>query len=241
MTPEKVKRNRRTNASIDNDIMIATQNVIEKVGFSNTTLSAIIQEANLEPNTFYRRFDDLDSLFDVFVEKYDYWLKDVVDIQADNSDYAEFYRHSVVGLAEQLYANKSMQKILIWELEEDNKTTRRTAALREDQSKRLLKNLQNYFANTDLDFGTFSAILIGGIYYNILHKDRSTFCGVDFSSRKGKEQLTQTVDTIIRYFFSLGRPDPKILEIAKKMQEEQIDNNTISKVTGLAIEQIEVL
>jgi len=235
------KRNRRTNASIDNDILTATKNVIEKVGFANTTLSAIIQEANLEPNTFYRRFDDLDSLFDFFVQKYDYWLGDVTDMQSDRSDHIEYYRKSVVELAKQLYSNKSMQKILIWELSEDNKITRRAARLREEQSRKLLINLQKYFKDTGVDFCAFSALLIGGIYYNILHKDRSTFCGADFSTQEGKKQLISSIDNIINYFFSLASPHNKALEIAKNLKKEQVDNSTIAKATGLPIDLVSSL
>jgi AcrR family transcriptional regulator len=241
MEQNKIRRNRRTNASIDNDIMDAAKKVIEKVGFSNATLNAIIQEASIEPNTFYRRFEDLDSLFDLFVQKYDYFLGNMVDIQFDKENYTDFYRNYIIELAKQLYVNKSLQKIMVWELSDDNKITRRTARLREEQSKKILKRLQDYFADTGFDISIFAALLIGGIYYLILHKDRSTFCGIDFSTQEGKKRLIKAVENIIQNFFNLVHLDNKVLEIATNMKKEKISNDLISKVTGMPIEIIDSL
>ncbi len=78
-----------------------------------------------------------------------------------------------------------MQKLLIWEVSDSNYITERTAENRERHSQ----NLVEYFEKTDSDpninIRVVSALLISGIYYLALHKNISTFCGIDFRSKEG--------------------------------------------------------
>lgn len=238
-SPEKTRRPRRTNLALDRDIMDAAKTVIEKNGFANTTLTSIMQEAGIEPNVFYKRFDNLDKLFDYFVQHYDYWFSNIVDVKNVPKDPKGFYSTLLVELARQLYRNKSMQKILIWELSEDNPTTRRTARLRENNSGELVDTLNNYFEGSKMDMAVFTSLMIGGIYYLILHKDRSTFCGIDFSTRAGRTKLLETIESISNCIFNYNMTtNMEIVEVAKRMKAEGLDNEMIVRCTGLSQEEI---
>lgn len=237
----KARRPRRTNLALDRDIMNAAKVIIEKNGFANTTLTSIMQEAGIEPNVFYKRFDNLDKLFDHFVQHYDYWFSNIVDAKTVPTDPKGFYTKLLLELARQLYRNKSMQKILIWELSEDNPTTRRTARLRESNSVELVNQLNEHFKGTAMDMSVFTALMIGGIYYMTLHKDRSTFCGIDFSTRAGKAKLLETIQNIsncVFQFNSTVKKENNALEIAKRMKAEGIDNETILRCTRINLQDI---
>ena len=82
-----------------------------------------------------------------------------------------------------------MQQLLIWELSDDNPTTRRTAQLRESINEPLIRLLEHKFKDSSLDINVISAIIISGIYYLILHRKRSHFCDVDYNSRAGKDRF----------------------------------------------------
>jgi hypothetical protein len=101
-----------------------------------------------------------------------------------------------------LYKNRVMQQLLIWELSEDNEVTRRTATLREKINESLIGLLETRFANSGWDMNVVVSMLIGGVYYLILHRTRSTFCNVDFGTKKGKDRLLETVDQMIRLIFA---------------------------------------
>lgn len=238
-SPGKTRRPRRTNLALDRDIMNAAKTVIEANGFANTTLTAIMQEAGIEPNVFYKRFDNLDKLFDHFVQHYDYWFSNIVDINTAPNDHKTIYSSLLVQLARQLYRNKSMQKILIWELSEDNATTRRTARLRESNSKDMLEILNEHFENSEIDMAVVTALMIGGIYYLTLHKDRSTFCGIDFSTRAGKAKLLETIEKASDCIFKFNEQAAlKTKSIARHMKEEGLDYEMIARCTGLKTEDV---
>lgn len=48
----------------------------------------------------------------------------------------------------------------------------------------------------------FSALIIGGIYYQFLHRDRSSFCGLDFNDPKDIEIMRNTVSQLVKLVFS---------------------------------------
>lgn len=76
MSEEKVekKRFRRTKIAIERDVLQAVGSLIEELGFSNVTLTGVARRAKIEPAVFYRRYNNLEELFDKYTQKYDYWL-----------------------------------------------------------------------------------------------------------------------------------------------------------------------
>lgn len=242
MEPKKPQNNRRTNASIDEAIMAATKEVIEEVGFAKATLKEICTKAKIEPNTFYRRFDNIDALFEHFAKRYDYWLSDIIDLQNEIEDYRASYEYIHTKLAEHLYNNKSMQQLLLWQLSEENNITRRIGQEREELSKKIMDRTSLLFKDTDVDFKAVTALLVGGIYYLILHKDRTSFCDIDFSKPAGKKKLLDVVRTIANLVFSVTiQNKEKEIEIARNLKQENIGNEIIAKATGLTIQTVEIL
>lgn len=200
---DKEKRFRRTNNSIDNDIISATKEVIEEVGFTRATLSAIISKANVEPHTFYRRFENLEFLLDHFTRKYDFWSKNIILDDKGQESQESFYRSRIEKIIHLLYEDKTMQQILTWEISDDNETTRRIGKLREESAEETMAQLSLLFSQTGINIRIFTAILIGGIYHLILRRERSTFCGIDFSTSEGKQELLTTADNLIKHLFDL--------------------------------------
>ena len=46
------------------------------------------------------------------------------------------------------------------------------------------------------------AVLTGGLYYVLLRGNRSTFCGLDFSTKSGRKLLAETIFKIVRQFIN---------------------------------------
>lgn len=51
-----------------------------------------------------------------------------------------------------------------------------------------------------LDPRALLAILVGGLYYLILRGNQSTFCGIDWDSKKGRELLINSLTDIVEKF-----------------------------------------
>lgn len=238
------RKPRRTKYTLEKDFMDAVKSVIEKDGFSKTTLASIVDRADIMPNVFYNRYNSLDELFDEYVKRYDYWLADVTvnyDLK-QIADYRETFAEVLKGLADSLYTNKSMQQLLIWELAEENDITSRSAKLREANGSELIDILHNAYSaiNKEVDIRVVTALLIGGIYYLILHRNRSTFCKIDFSKKEGKELLKNTIHSLTRLIFDSSAADETV-RIARNMKREAMAASLISKMTGLTESDIESL
>jgi AcrR family transcriptional regulator len=106
MSEEKVekKRFRRTKIAIERDVLQAVGSLIEELGFSNVTLTGVARRAKIEPAVFYRRYNNLEELFDKYTQKYDYWLAGVGRPAAlqDGSKIAEIYNETAKKMVESL-------------------------------------------------------------------------------------------------------------------------------------------
>lgn len=242
---KKERSPRRTKNTLERDLMNAIKMVIEEEGFSNTTLAAITEKAGIVPNVFYNRFKSLDDLFDEYIKKYDYWLVDVadsIDPQQIN-DYHVAFENILVALTRSLYTNKSMQQILLWELSEENEITSRSANLREANTSEIVESFEDFYktVDTDIDIRVVSALFIAGIYYLILHKERSTFCGIDFNRKEGKELLIRNIGELSKLIFHKKNTNNETLRIARNMKKKGFDAESIMEITGLNQRQVQQL
>ncbi len=229
MTEElkKSRRPRRTKKSVEKDVLDAVTSLIEDVGFNHVTLKEIAIRAQIEASVFYRRYSNLEDLFDEYTRNYDYWLGGIAaGMPKDLSDEAAF-KWIMQNLAQALYQNKVMQKLLIWELCDDNPVTRRTALQRETLNQSLIQLMEQRFAGSGLDMNVLTALMISGIYYLILHQHISKFCNVDFSSKQGKARLIKSIDQLVSLFFSEQKHQQEKREIAQRLLEAGVSQEVI--------------
>lgn len=202
----ETRRPRRTKADIEKCINDAAVELITKKGFAEVQLTEITRKADIEPMVFYNRYHNMDEFYDEFVKKYDYWLTEVIKQQgADTSNPTEENCAGIMdGLISELISDKIMLEILRWEIASGNSVTERTAMFREMLNMQLVFKYKKLFrdGNSTIDIAAFSAIIIGGIYYLFLHRDRSSFCGLDFNDAKDIETMRTTVSQLVNLVFS---------------------------------------
>lgn len=226
---KKPRRQRRTREAVEKDVLNAVSTLIEEVGFANVTLTGVAQRAQIEASVFYRRYDNLDELFDVYVRKFDYWLSGLAELMPSNLSDEDTFKWIIRNLTHALYKNKGMQQLLIWELSEDNYVTRRTATMREKVNETLIKLMESKFADSGIDINTITAHMISGVYYLILHRNMSKFCDVDFSTRKGRYRLDAALDMMISVFFSAKKYQEQMNLMVEKLKAEGVSDEVIAK------------
>jgi len=226
---EKTRRPRRSQVDVEKAVLNAASSLIEELGFAKVTLTGISRRAEIESTVFYRRYNNLDDLFDQYVRKFDYWLSSLAEIMPSDLSDEDSFKWIFKNLANTLYKNKGMQQLLIWELSDDNPTTRRTAGLREIVNEPFLRMLENCFKDSKIDINVITALLISGIYYLILHQNISTFCEVDFSSKKGKQRLEAGIDQYATILFAHLNRQKEKEEIANRLREEGVSEEVISR------------
>lgn len=223
----KQRRNRRSKLAIERDVIQAVNSLVEELGFSNVTLTGVAERAKIEPAVFYRRYANLDDLFDQYTHKYDYWMGNIAESLPKNSTDEEMFRYIMQSLAQALYKNKGMQKLLIWELSDDNPVTRRTSQLREIINEPLIRLLEYKFKDSGLDINVITSVMISGIYYLILHSKRSLFCDVDYSTKNGKERLQKGIEQLCAIVFAQVQQQNELMQIQNRLLAEGVSEEII--------------
>jgi AcrR family transcriptional regulator len=237
------KRIRRSKQDIESIILEAASDLIIESGFNNVTISSIVQKAKIEPAVFYKRYSDVNDLFDKLVREFDYWLNDAFNFDPLNNKPQTNCENLLIGLIDSINSNPTMQKLLIWELSEDNYITRRTSDNRERHSQPLVDYFVNNYSDPELDIKVVSAIIISGIYYLALHKNRSTFCGIDFESKEGISLLKKNVHFLVNRIYSTKYNDinNRNIEIACRLLADNVDARIVKNATGVSDAMIDRL
>ena len=228
MSTENPKRYRRTKADITEDIRKAAIDQVLKRGFSASLVTGIIKKAKIEPPVFYHRYKDLDEFYSEFVKEYDYWFSDIADKAIKSSDDPKHqFANLMMGLQEALKEKSVMQELLRWEIAEGTDTTKRTAALREMFTLPLAEKYNALFKDTCVDFVALASLMIGGLYYLNLHKERSSFCAIDMTKDEGIERINKAIKTFNEIMFSYLEQRDSKQDIAERMRAKGIDEQTI--------------
>lgn len=197
----KARRPRRSKADIEDAIHKAAVSQIKKKGFSLALVTDIVKRAKIEPVVFYNRYKNLDEFYDTFVKDYDYWLSDLVRDSIENIDSEEAYSNVIEKILNNLLSDDIMTELLRWEVAEGNNITERTARLRTMHAVDIFRNFEEKHADIGIDVTAVSALLVAGIYYMLLHKDRSSMIGIDINQAAGKRRIINAIREISRLIF----------------------------------------
>ncbi len=197
----KARRPRRSKADIEDAIHKAAVSQIKKKGFSLALVTDIVKRAKIEPVVFYNRYKNLDEFYDTFVKDYDYWLSDLVRDSIENIDSEEAYSNVIEKILNNLLSDEIMTELLRWEVAEGNNITERTARLRTMHAVDIFRNYEEKHAGIGIDVTAVSALLVAGIYYMLLHKDRSSMIGIDINQAAGKRRIVNAIREISRLIF----------------------------------------
>lgn len=195
-------RIRRTKATTIEDIRKAAVESVLKRGFSGSLVSEIIKKAKIEPVVFYNRYQNLEEFFSEFVKGYDYWFSDVAKEANKQETPHDQFIALIEGLQECMIEKSVMQELIRWEIAEGNDITKRTASIREMFTLPLAEKYDNLFKNSGIDFVAIATIIVSGLYYLYLHKDRSTFCNIDMNTEEGRNRVNQAIKFLSELLFS---------------------------------------
>lgn len=233
MDNPKTRRPRRTNKDLRNDILNAASEVIKKEGFAKSSLMRIVNLAKVESTVFHRHFGDWEEFMDIYTRKYDYWFSDVIDSIEKNQCTEKEFRCIIHGLFDDLNSNIIMQELLKWEICDENIITKRTAQMREFNTIPLVRRFQRVFADSDVKIGSLSALLIGGIYYLILHKKLSPFSGIDVNNQDGQEEIHYAIDFFTDVIFNKIRERGIEDRIAERLRLKGFSEDIIKETVYL--------
>ena len=109
-----------------------------------------------------------------------------------------------------------MQELLRWEIATKDKNSIRTAKLRELHTLPLCKKFADAFAETEIDIVAISALIIGGIYYMILHCELSEFSGINLNNEQDRERMIKVIKYLANILFQTPSYGYSTIKIASK-------------------------
>lgn len=191
---------RRKKKELEDIIWAAFERLVISEGFNGITLVKLAREAGVEPPVIYKRYKDLNDLFEQYAWKHDFWLNNSISINPELTPKENMIK-MLTDLIDNLYDNEIMQRILVWELNDTHKITRRMVMNREFENGFIIEYFNKAFKNSGLNVNIINSIFITGIYYLIIHKKISTFSSVDYNKEETKEQMKQTVRDMVERLY----------------------------------------
>lgn len=233
---------RRTRAEIDADVFDAVRVIAAEKGMSQITFTDIAQKADIKMSVLLNNFKSVESILDKYAYMSDYWLHDLFNnYHPTDQASEELLRSTLRALAEYMYDNLDMQNLLIWELEADNATTRNIARSREKYYQKAIDEYKRLFEGSGISIDIIAGMFTAGIYYLILHRNRSNFWGVNYQRKENRKRLYETIEYLSQLVFADLEKHNRTVEIARNFKQKGISNDVIAECTGLAPEVVEGL
>lgn len=186
----------------------AVGEIIKTEGFSNLKISKIAKKAEVDRKLIYRYFGNLDYLIEAYVVENDYWLifSDQMKEMLGQHDYAGSQELITAILQNQLkffISQKEMQRLILWELSVDNPLMRSIHNARESIGQEFFELTDKHFGNSKVNFRAVAALLVGGIYYTILHTvyNGGAFTGLNINSQEGFDEIQNAIAQIVGWAY----------------------------------------
>ena len=199
LNEKKGRQLRRKKNDLNENLFLAAKAEIIEHGFETVTVMNIVKRAKVQANVFYNRYENLYDLFDKLIRHYDYWLEDNIKFNGDNS--AEKLCSATNALIDSLYEDPFLQKLLIWEISNDNFLTRRTSSKRKlfwNYSLEQKCGLSNY---NSTEIKKKYTLIIGGIYYHFICNKSDSPINKSFYSKDDIVDLKSYVKVLISKLF----------------------------------------
>jgi AcrR family transcriptional regulator len=181
--------------------------MIQTRGFNSILLSKVARETGVDRKLIYRYFGNLNNLIEAYIVENDYWLlfaenfKSLLENEVDDSQ-------AIITtiLQEQFFQflkDKEMQTLILLELSQPNPLMRSIHNARESLGQQFLELTDKHFQESNVNFRAVAALLVGGIYYMVLHTrfNGHKFADLDLKTAEGTQAITETLSKIVNWAY----------------------------------------
>ena len=216
--------------------------ILKERGYSKLSINLVSEESGVDKTFIYRHYKDFDGLLKSYIEQQDYWLKNLKEATKGNiTDFRGFMKKLLVNQFHDIYRNEEIQQFLVWELGDKEGFTTKVAIEREILAEKIFEQFKDVFSKFRIDLNVITAIFVSAIYYLILHRDKSTFCGYDFTEKQDVNEFIKTLEWLIDVLFDKLEFDNKLEQVAVKAHKKGMSVDDIAEITGLTTNKINTL
>lgn len=178
--------------------------IIRTKGYTGLNALNIGKIAGLNRSLINLYFGSLDNLVEVYVRKKDYWVEsagNAGELMAENKtgDTKKILETLLVNQLEYFSREEEMQKIVLWQISQRSKIMFEIAEEREKLGEAFFDMADPYFEDTGVDLRAVAGLLVGGIYYMVLHakSNDSLFCQIDVNTEDGINRMKKAISEIL--------------------------------------------
>jgi AcrR family transcriptional regulator len=187
----------------------AVGDILKKEGHGQLGVNKIAKQADVSKKLIYRYFGGLNPLLEAYIVENDYWMvfsekmKDVVELNNDADS-----KHLITAVLQNqfkyFFSEKDMQRLILWELSTESPLMRSIHNARENTGQKLLQLSDLHFNNSQVNFRAIAAIIVGGIYYTVLHTlyNGSNFTDMNISSEAGQREILRAIEQIVDWAYN---------------------------------------
>ena len=186
-------------------LITAVGQILKEKGYTGLGVNKIAVQAGVSKELIYRYFDSFNNLLKAYISGKDYWQPLLTELStAVVEKPPDILQLFVTLLQDQFrffYEEKEMQKFILWQISEFNTLMRGISQDRESEGAKLLALTDEHFRNSGINFRPIVALLLGGIYYVVLHgeNNRSTVAGIDANQEKDRQDILVAIEQILTW------------------------------------------
>lgn len=191
----------------------AVGTVIRTEGYTGLNALNIAKHAGLNRRLIIVYFGSLDHLIETYVRSKDYWVaatgNAAHELLTDNKDKdtQKILETLLTNQLDYFRNEEEMQKIVLWQISQRSKIMFEVCEEREKLGASFFNLADPIFEGTDVDLRAVAGLLVGGIYYMVLHakSNDSLFCQIDVNSEEGILRLKKAIHDILICTYTKAR------------------------------------
>jgi AcrR family transcriptional regulator len=188
-----------------NELIGAVGAILTESGFRALTSTNIARKAGRHWSLVSYYFEDIDALKKAYINDKDYWPPFFERFKISANPGKKELQALFTSLMQEnfrfFWANPQMRQIILWQISEDNILLKGISDAREAEGEKLLALTDVYFKDSGINVRALMALVLGGIYYVILHAktNKSTVAGIDANKGDDQQQILNTISQVISW------------------------------------------
>lgn len=186
----------------------AVGEIMKRDGYHGLGVNKIAKQAGFSKKLIYRYFGSVDFLIETYVVENDYWINFSKQLSAlmeahASADVCAFVTSILKNQFRYFLAEEEMQMLILWEISSKSSMMKSIHKARESTGQSLFEMTDPHFKDRKVNFRAIAALLVGGIYYTILHMrfNGGSFCDLDISKAEGQKELVTAIEQIVGWAF----------------------------------------
>jgi AcrR family transcriptional regulator len=220
MQPD-IKTREKNKALTMRQLLDAVATIFRTDGYAGLGVNKVAKMAGVNKKLIYRYFGNFNGLIEAYVVETDYWMRFVdqlneLKVPENMEEMKRLLGYVLKNQFLYFYEDKEMQQLILWELAAKSDLMRSIHQTREFKGQQLLEMTDHHLDKSKVNFRAIAALLVGGIYYMILHtrNNGSVFSDIDLSKRDGRQDILTAIDAILEMTFKQS-DNPSVQDIAK--------------------------